>query len=95
MAAHEFLFALELSDEPDFDRMLTELTGALFAHVGYSKAAVEELRQALHGALTGGLSCDERRCDIRFCAHAGELQIVVSYAGGGQWRTARPLPEER
>lgn len=95
MAAHEFLFALELSDEPHLDRMLTELTGALFAYVGYSTAAAEELGGVLRRALVDGLSQDQRRCDIEFRAHAGELQIVVSYAGGGQWRTALPLPEQR
>jgi len=89
---HEFLFALELSDEPHFDAMLGELAGAVLAHVGYPKAAADELRGVLRGALSAGPVNGDRRCDVRFKAHAGELQIVVTYAGGAEWRTTRALP---
>jgi hypothetical protein len=89
---HEFLFALDVSDEAHFDRMLSELTGSVLTYVGYPPAAVEEIRGALHGALKAGLSNGHQRCDVRFRAQSGELLITVAYAGGAEWRTARALP---
>jgi hypothetical protein len=92
VADHEFVFALELSDEPYFDDMLTDVTGAVLAFVGYRGAAGEELRRVLHGALTAGASSGHSRCDVRFRAHSGELHISVVYTGGDEWRTTRRLP---
>jgi hypothetical protein len=92
VADHEFVFALELSDEPYFDDMLTDVTGAVLAYVGYRGAAREELRRVLHRALAAGASSGHPRCDVRFRAHSGELHISVVYAGGDEWRTTRPLP---
>lgn len=89
---HEFLFALQLSDEPRFDAMLGELAAAVLGHVGYQAADIEELRGVLRGALASGLSNGQQRCDVQFRAQGGELHIVVAYAGGAEWRTTRPLP---
>lgn len=88
----EFLFALELSDEPPFDEMMGELARAVLAAVGYAPDAVDDLRRVLHAALASGSADGHRSCDVRFRAHGGELSIAVSYAGGAQWRTTRPLP---
>jgi hypothetical protein len=86
----EFLFALELSDEPHFDAMLRDLAGAVLAHVGYEAAAIEELRGVLRTALKERGA--NARCHVRFRAGAGELQISVAFAGAAEWRTTRPLP---
>jgi hypothetical protein len=89
---HDFLFALELSDEKAFDGMMTELAQAVLGHVGLAKAAIDELARELHGALADGTAAGRRRCDVRFLAHAGELQIFVVYDGGANWQTTRRLP---
>jgi len=86
----EFLFALELSDEPQYDGMLAELTGAVLAHVGYQAAAIEELRGVLRAALKGRGSAAP--CDIRFRVEAGKLHITLTSAGSAEWQTTRPLP---
>jgi hypothetical protein len=52
---------------------------------------VAELTTALSAALSGG-GARGRRCDVRFVARNGELQIVVACAGAAEWRTKRPLP---
>ena len=96
MSDQDFFFALEMSDEPEFIRLLGELVTAVLGHVGYAPAAIEELTTTLHGVLAdgGGL----RRCDVRFQARAprpgqgGELQIVVARDGSAEWRTTRPFP---
>jgi hypothetical protein len=90
--AHEFLFAMQLSDEPHFDSMVIELARAVLLYVGYQAPAIDELGDVLSRAIAKGASNGHRRCEVRFRAHEGEMQIVVSYAGGGEWRTTRALP---
>lgn len=92
MPDHDFLFALDLSDEPHFDAMVAELAGAVLAFVGYPPTAVEELRRELRGALKAGRSNGQKQCDVRFRAVSGELRMTVTYAGSGEWRTTRALP---
>jgi hypothetical protein len=89
---HDFVFALELSHDPDSGRMLGDVCAAVLGHVGYGAAAIAELRAALSGAVAQRAGNGARRCDIRFVAHGGVLQIVVTCAGAAEWRTTRPLP---
>jgi len=91
VADHDFLFALEISDDADSGRMLGELCMAVLGHVGYGEPAVAELTTALSAALSRS-GAKGRRCDVRFVAGNGELQIVVACAGAAEWRTKRPLP---
>ena len=92
MAAHEFVFALQLSDEPHFDAMLAEVARTLLVYVGFNAAAIEELRGTMRAALKSSAPAGHPRCDVRFHAHSGQLQITIAYAGGAEWRTSRPLP---
>ena len=92
MSDHEFIFALDLSDELHFDSMLSDLTGTLLAYVGFTPAAAAELRTALRTALTDGRSNGRQRCDVKFQARSGQLLITVAYDGGAEWRTTRALP---
>jgi hypothetical protein len=89
---HDFFFALDMSDEPDLDRMVAELAAAVLGHVGYTAAASEDLSRALHAALTSRLASGERRCTVRFLASGGQLQVVIAGDGAPEWRTSRPLP---
>jgi hypothetical protein len=89
---HDFFFALDISDEPEFDRMLGELASVVFGYVGYPASAADELTSVLRAALASRVASGRRRCDIRFLAGAGELEIVVACAGSPEWRTTRPLP---
>ena len=91
MPPREFIFALELSDEPQYETMLAELTGAVLTHAGYQEPAIEELRGVLRSALNGR-AARGARCDIRFRAEAGTLHITVTCAGADEWQTTRPLP---
>ena len=91
MSDHDFVFALDLSNPAQLDSMLVEVARAVFAHVGYSAEAARdltaELRNAVIEATTGG-----QPCSLRFEAHAGELQVLVSRDGGSGWRTSHRLP---
>jgi hypothetical protein len=90
LPAHEFLFALEMADDPDTSRMLGELCAAVLGHVGYAAAAIAEVTRELHEAIVRGAPAG--RCDVRFVAHDGELQIVVARVGAAEWQTTRRLP---
>jgi hypothetical protein len=87
---HEFLFALEMADDPDTSRMLGELCTAVLGHVGYPAPAIAEVNRELHEAIGRGRPAG--RCDVRFVVHDGELQIVVARVGAAEWRTTRRLP---
>jgi hypothetical protein len=92
LSDHEFVFALEMSADPASDRMLDQLAATVLGHVGFAAPVIAELTAALHGALANGAAHGQPRCDVRFVAHAGALQIVVARAGAAEWRTTRPLP---
>jgi hypothetical protein len=89
---HDFVFALDLSDPAQFDSMVAEVARAVFGHAGYAAGDVAEVTAALQGALAKGAAGGRRRCDVRFQAHAGELQVTLLFDGGSAWRTSRPLP---
>jgi hypothetical protein len=88
----EFLFALDMSGEPPFDRMLADLTRCVLGHVGCHSSAIDALTGQLGAALTERAASGGRRCEVRFLARAGELEIVVVAAGRPDWRTTWPLP---
>ena len=92
MPAHEFLFALDLSDQAPFDEMLREVATNLLGHIGYACDAIAELVALMHAARTQGRAHGPHHCRVQFSAHAGDLQIVISYTGGSEWHTTRPLP---
>ena len=79
-----------MADDPDTSRMLGELCAAVLGHVGYAAPAIAELNRELHQAIGGGTH--PGRCDVRFVARDGELQIVVARVGAAEWRTTRRLP---
>jgi hypothetical protein len=89
---HDFLFALDLSDEPHFDRMLQDLAAVVLRYVGFDAgriaAVTGEVRTALHSGAAGG----DTRCDVRFRADAGALRITVTFAGGRAWEATHALP---
>jgi hypothetical protein len=90
VAESEFLFALELSDEASFERMLTEIADAVFLHLGLGRPVVDALVGDVGQALKAGGG--DRRCEVRFVVGAGQLDVVVTHSGVPEWRTRRPLP---
>ena len=92
MADHDFLFALDLSDEPHFDRMLQELAAVVLRYVGFDAAIVDTMTGDVRAALASGAAESHSRCDVRFHAGGGTLRISVAFAGGRTWETARQLP---
>ena len=92
MPDHDFLFSLELSDETPFDDLLKDLIQAVLTHVSFAPAAVDELSGTLRTELARGAANGKHRCDVRFQAHGGQLDIAIGFAGAPPWRTTRRLP---
>ena len=92
MPEQEFLFALDISGDPPFDGMLAELARAVLGHVGCGAAAIDAVTGQLGAQLTERAANGRRRCEVRFRARGGELEIIVAGAGRPVWRTSCPLP---
>jgi hypothetical protein len=87
-----FLFAVTLEDEPRFNAMLDDVASAVLSHAGYSAPAIADLLGVFRRALGEGVGRGLHECRAEFCAEAGQLHIIVTYPGGGEWRATRPLP---
>jgi hypothetical protein len=87
--AADFFFALDLSDQSHFQRMMNDVIASIFRHAGLDAKAASELGDELRGALAkrGG-----RRCDVTFEAHDGTLSISIVDGRGPDWRTTKALP---
>jgi hypothetical protein len=88
----DFVFALDMSGGPPFDKMLAELTRTVLGHVGYASSAIDALTRQLGAALVERAANGQGRCEVRFASRGGELQIVVAAPGRPDWRTSWPLP---
>ena len=88
----DFFFALDLSDQAHFERMITDVIASILGHAGYDRTAATEIDAELRRALADGVKQGGRRCDVTFEARDGKLSISVAYDRGPEWRTARALP---
>ena len=91
MADHEFLFALQTSDDGRFDGMLSDLANSVLRHAGYAAAVIDQLGRELRAGVARRRTAGD--CDVQFRAHAGELEIIVSQGGRHIFRTSHPLPD--
>jgi hypothetical protein len=87
----DFLFVIELSDEPASNRMLADLAAAVFAYAGLAQGTVDELNAELRQALEDGAGQGRQRCRVRFQAGSGTLTIGVACNGGAEWQAKRRL----
>ena len=93
MPAQPYVVTMSLRDAPQFDAMLGEVAASVLGHVGYGAEAVRDIMGMFRAALERSPAEGHRECDAKFLAKDGQLTIVVSYAGGREWRTTRPLPQ--
>ena len=90
MAAHEFLFEIELSGPVPSRDLLSDLACQVFEQAGCSSADLPAIVDALQSAVAGCAAAGEVSCGLRFRAHAGELEIDVTSSGGGRiWHASR------
>jgi hypothetical protein len=87
---HDFFFALVLSREDHYGRLLTDVLTTVLGHVGFGPDAVTELNGAIRRAAGGG--APGRPCRVALRAKGRELHVDVTREGASPWRTTRPLP---
>ena len=73
--------------------MLDDLAMCVLKQIGYGPPAIADTLAKLHATLRKGGAPGQRDCDVEFRAEAGQLLIVVSYAGGRELRVACPRPD--
>lgn len=90
MPDHEFTFALYLCENVRFDEMLREVTARVLGQVGCPPTVATELSDRLIAGLADGRAAGVR-CDVQFCARAGEIEITLSVGGRRVVRTLHRL----
>ena len=88
MAAHDFAFVINLPGHPHDAEMLNDVLRTVLAHAGYAGDTLERLVKQVTRARASASEAGPSA--VRFEAHGGELQIVVSHAGR-DWRTTCPV----
>ena len=85
-----FFFALELSSQGAPGSLLGHLASHVLSHVGCAPGEVPGLTEALQQAAEADV-LGSTRCDVRFRARHGTLEILVSSNGGRIWQTSHPI----
>ena len=86
------MFSVQVADEGRFDDMLSIVAEALVRYAGCSADDAGRVLEGLHHALLEGTAAGLHQCDIEFRAAGRQLQVVVCYVGGHEWRATHALP---
>jgi hypothetical protein len=92
VSEQDFVFTLDVSGDSDSDQMVADLTRTVLGHVGCAGQAIADVSSQLRTVLAERLAGGKGRCEVRFRAGAGRLEIVVGGAGRDDWRTTCALP---
>ncbi len=82
----DFVFSVRLAGREPFDDVLGDLAATLFRQIGCSVLDVTVLVARLSAAVRSRAD-GESEFDVRFRAHAGSCEVVVSAHDREIWRT--------
>ena len=85
-------FFLKLTVTGESGAILRDVTASTLERMGFSGEDAAGIRRELDTGLETSGANARGRCDVQFRTDAGHLFIVVSVAGGSEWRLTRPLP---
>jgi hypothetical protein len=87
VAAPEFFFSIDLSDQADSREMLAEVVARVVAQAGPgANGLLKSVEAAIERSLPAG-----PHCCVTFLAHAGRLEVTVSTPAGQIWRATESL----
>ena len=92
MPPPDFFFALDLSDQSRFERMMSDVIASILGHAGFDKKAAADIGDELRRALADGVKQGGHRCDVTFQAQDGQLSMSIVFDRGSAWRASRALP---
>jgi hypothetical protein len=84
------MFALTVAEDDRLDALLRDLTTSVLNHLGYDATAIAALDDQVRASVSTGRAAGEY--NVRFRAHAGEIDIDVSRGGRHLFHTSRRLP---
>ena len=93
MPDYDFLFVVDLSSDPRYDGMLGDLVTSVLGYVGYDGAAIAGVVRDVRSAVAGGSDGRGGRCELRFRAGGGRLNVSIAHGGVAGWQMTRPLPD--
>ena len=85
-------FFLKLTVTGESGAILRDVTASTLERMGFSGEDAAGIRRELDAGLETSGANARGRCDVQFRTDAGHLFIVLSVAGGSEWRLTRPLP---
>jgi hypothetical protein len=88
---YEFLFVVDLSRDPRYDKMLGDLVRSILGYVGFDRSVVASVVRDVCGAVTRAAD-PGTRCQLRFRAAGGEMNVSIGAGSAADWQITRPLP---
>jgi hypothetical protein len=88
----QFYFALEFSSQSVPASLLGDLAAQVLGYAGCTRQELPELAGALEQAAEES-AVGVRRCDVRFRAQNGTLEILVSSNAVGIFRISQAIPD--
>jgi hypothetical protein len=90
VADSPFFLKLTVTGEPD--AILRDVTASTLERMGFSGEEAARILREFDAGLDAAGARARGRCDVQFRTDTRHLFIVVSVAGGSEWRLTRPLP---
>lgn len=91
MPDYDFIFTVDLSSDPQYDTMISDLVTSVLGYIGYDGSAIAPVARDVCGAVSGTANAGGR-CEVRFRAAGGELNVAIVHGGVADWQITRPLP---
>jgi hypothetical protein len=88
---YDFMFAVDLSSDSRYDRMISELVTSVLGYIGYDGSAIALVARDVCGAVAGAVNAGGR-WELRFRAAGGELNVSIVHGGIADWQITRRLP---
>ena len=85
-------FFLNLTVTGESGAILRDVTASTLDRMGFSGEDAARILREFDAGLAAAGAHARGTCDVQFRTDAGHLYIVVSVAGGSEWRLTRPLP---
>jgi hypothetical protein len=91
VAAHDFEFAIDVTEPGGFDDLLRKLTGEVLERVGFAAESLSTVADPLKAAVAKALA-SARGCRVWFRRRGATLDIEVTSGTGRIWQVSRPIP---